>query len=202
VFGPKAFASNEEFLHQSLTTRCIQVYTEKNQRKVKHFHDERRAYELRCKCLRYAQLHKNDLLPEFVNKYFKDDRLMEIFYPLFFVADTQQAKKALLEIGMALDAERGYDFEAELRRALASIVVEVSGKDGKQPFKMRDMRKRLEAFGDTYSSISDSKMGSLLKSFGCVLQRERSGDRDWYYMLPGQRRLYLKHRYSIGNTVG
>jgi hypothetical protein len=201
VFGPKAFASNEEFVERSLTTRCITVYTAKNQRKVNHSYDERKAYELRCKCLKYAQLHKNDPLPEFDNKYFKDDRLMEIFYPLLCVADTPQAKKALLEIGLALDAERGHDFESEFHRTLASISVELSGKDGKQPFKLREVRKRLEAFGDTYSGVSEKTLGSCLKSFGCVSQREGSGDREWYYVLPSHRRVFLRHRYSIGNDV-
>jgi hypothetical protein len=200
VFGPKAFASNEEFLRRSLTTRCITIYTEKNQRKVRHSYDERKAYELRCKCLKYAQLHKNDPFPEFDNKFFKDDRLGEIFHPLFCVANSQRVEKALLEIGMALDAEREHDFEAEFRRSLAIVVVDLCGEDGKQLFKMRDVRKRLEAFGDTYSSVSDKTIGLSLKSFGCITQREGSGDRDWYYTLPGQRRLFLQHRYSIENA--
>jgi hypothetical protein len=195
IFGFKGFAANREFVDNTMSSRCLTIYMSKNVRKVKRPFDFRKFDEVRCKLRKWAPDHKDDPLPESSDDSFKDGRLNEIIYPLLSVAPTELARKAIIEIGKVEDADRQSDIGTDLKRDTARVVIQLAEKGSTNPFAAQQVVNGLVDIGYPQSMLSETKMGFLLREFGCDHFREGSGrPRRWLYMLRkrGRDRLILR----------
>lgn len=195
IFGFKGFAANREFVDNTMSSRCLTIYMSKNVRKVRRPFDFRKFDEIRCKLRKWAHDHKDDPLPEYSDDLFKDGRLNEIIYPLFSVGPTELARKAIIEIGKVEEEDRQSEIGTDLKRDTARVVIQLAGKGCTNRFAAQQVVNGLVDIGYPQSMLSETKIGFLLKEFGCDHSREGSGrPRRWLYVLwkRGRDRLILR----------
>jgi hypothetical protein len=122
-------------------------------------------------------------------------------HPLFSVAPTSAARKALTEIGESEDAERESDSSSDPKRDTCKAILDLTGKNRERLFTIQDVMRPLQAQGYSNDMINEQKIGRILSELGCMRTRKGSGNnRKRFYMLAKQNRSRLIREYGIRDS--
>lgn len=139
AFGFKAVAGTDQ-MKETFESRCIIIPMMKTTRVLEVYPDEERATKLRAKLL-FWRFHTllgevsevnevnfrvgREELPEGLREV-KDGRLIELFYPLYRVAPTEESQYTIIQYALEELARRGLKYEASIIGDLLEILVEIA----------------------------------------------------------------------------